>query len=45
VDFMAIGRGDLGLEFARHTGRLTMRGDQALGQLLTSMIQGWGKVG
>lgn len=39
-DFMAIGRGDLDIEFAYHTGRLTMRGDQALGALLTSMIQG-----
>ena len=43
-DFMAIGRGDLDIEFARHTGRLTMRGDLALGPLLTSIFQGWGKV-
>ena len=39
-DFMAMVRGDLDSEFVYHTGRLTMRGDQALGPLLTSMLQG-----
>jgi hypothetical protein len=44
-DFIATARWDLDIEFAYHTGRLTMRGDQALGPLLTSMIQGRGEVG
>jgi LPS sulfotransferase NodH/putative sterol carrier protein len=37
-DFMALVRGDLDAEFAYVTGRLTMRGDQAVGPLLGSLL-------
>ena len=37
-DFMAMLRGDLDAEFAYITGRLTMRGDQALGPLLLPLL-------
>jgi len=38
-DFMAMLRGDLDAEFAYITGRLTMRGDQALGPLLMPLLR------